>query len=73
MHVKTGGGGVKCQLDGESTRVAGIEVALLERLLLERLAIAGIARVMQRSESCIQTYVNAKVKTIPKKVEVTKR
>ncbi len=35
-------------------------ITLLERLLLERLAIAGIARVMQRSASCIQTDVNVK-------------
>ena len=49
------------------------ERALLERLLLERLSIAGIARVMQRSKSCIQNYVNANAKTISQKVEVTKK
>ena len=49
------------------------EKALLERLLLERISLAGIARVMQRSESCIQGYVNAKAKTVPQKVEVTKK
>ncbi len=60
-------------LTPKSLPLSDEEIALLERLLLERLAIAGIARVMQRSESCIQTYVNAKAKTISKKVEVTKK
>ena len=50
------------------------EKALIERLLLERISLAGIARVMERSESFIQkSYVNAKAKTVPKTVEVTKK
>lgn len=32
--------------------------SLLERLLLERLSLAGIARVLQVSESWLQTFVN---------------
>ena len=46
---------------------------LIERLLLERLSLAGIARVMQRSESCIQRYVNQKAKTVSNQVEVTNK
>ncbi|MEM6251325.1 MAG: IS1 family transposase [Cyanobacteria bacterium P01_D01_bin.156] len=46
---------------------------LIDRLLLERLSFAGIARVMQRSEGCIQRYVNQKAKTVPTQVEVTNK
>ena len=60
-------------LDPQCSVLSDEEIALLERLLLERIAIAGIARVMQRSESCIQAYVNAKAETVSQKVEVTKK
>ena len=60
-------------LTPQCSALSNEEIALLERLLLERLAIAGIARVMQRSESCIQSYVNEKAKTVSQKVEVTKK
>ena len=33
---------------------------LIERLLLERVSLAGIARVLQISEDTVQRYVNAK-------------
>lgn len=49
------------------------EKALIERLLLERIALAGIARVMGRSEDCIQRYVNAKAKTVSEEVKVTNK
>ena len=37
---------------------------LIDCLLLERISLAGIARVMQRSEDCIQGYVNQKAHTV---------
>ena len=46
---------------------------MIDRLLLERISLAGIARVMQRSEDCIQRYVNQKVTTITTQVEVTNK
>ena len=46
---------------------------LIDRLLLERLSLAGIARVMQRSGICIQRYVNQKAKTVSTQVEVTNK
>ena len=46
---------------------------LIDRLLLERISLAGIARVMQRSEDCIQRYVNQKATTIATQVEVTNK
>ncbi len=33
---------------------------LIERMLLERIPLAGIARVLQISEDTVQRYVNAK-------------
>ena len=44
---------------------------LIDRLLLERLSLAGIARVMQVSEQWLQTYVNNKYAQVPRSVQVT--
>lgn len=45
--------------------------AMIDRLLLERIPLAGIARVLQLSESWLQQYVNQVDKTVPQKVLVT--
>ncbi len=39
---------------------------LIDKLLLERISLAGIARVTGVSELWLQKYVNAKYKTVPK-------
>lgn len=44
---------------------------LIERLLPERISLAGIARVLQLSEDCVQRYVNRKAKRVQQQVEVT--
>lgn len=44
---------------------------LIERLLLERISLAGIARVLQLSEDCVQRYVNRKAQRVSRQVEVT--
>ena len=44
---------------------------LIDRLLLERISLAGIARATQVSERWLQTYVNDKYATLPRKIEVT--
>lgn len=44
--------------------------ALIDKLLLERLSLAGIARVVGVSESWLQGYVNEKYRTTPRKVQV---
>lgn len=41
---------------------------LIDKLLLEKLPLAGIARVTGVSERWLQTYVNAKYKTVPQQV-----
>jgi transposase-like protein len=45
--------------------------ALIDRLLLERIALAGIARAAQVSEQWLQTYVNEKYAKVPRQVQVT--
>ena len=40
---------------------------LIDRLLIERLSLAGIARAVEVSESWLQTYVNTKLAAEPAK------
>ena len=40
-------------------------------MLLDRISLAGIARVLQISEDTVQRYVNAKAAVVPQKVEVS--
>ncbi len=47
--------------------------ALIDKLLLEKLPLAGIARVVEVSKKWLQDYVNAKYESIPKQVEVTSK
>lgn len=42
---------------------------LIDKLLLERLSLAGIARATGVSEQWLQTYVNAKYSSVSKTVE----
>jgi transposase-like protein len=44
---------------------------LIDRLLLERISLAGIARAAQVSEQWLQTYVNEKYAKVPRQVQVT--
>ena len=46
---------------------------LIDRLLLERISLAGIARAAQVSEQWLQTYVNEKYAKVPRQVQVTKK
>lgn len=45
--------------------------ALIDRLLLERISLAGIARAAKVSEQWLQTYVNEKYAKVPRQVQVT--
>ena len=42
---------------------------LIDRLLLEKLPLAGIARVADVSEPWLQGYVNQKYEAVPKRIE----
>ncbi len=44
--------------------------ALIDRMLLERISLAGIARVLQLSESWLQQYVNACYAEVPQQAGV---
>jgi hypothetical protein len=44
---------------------------LIDRLLLERISLAGIARAVQVSEQWLQTYVNEKYAAVPRQVHVS--
>jgi transposase-like protein len=43
---------------------------LIDRLLLEKISLAGIARAVQISESWLQSYVNEKYDSIPHKLNI---
>ncbi len=42
---------------------------LIDRLLLERISLAGIARVAKVSEGWLQTYVNNKYALVPRTIK----
>ena len=44
---------------------------MIDRLLLEKIPLAGIARVLKLSESWLQGYVNHCYKGVPRQVQVT--
>jgi IS1 family transposase/transposase-like protein len=46
---------------------------LIQRMLLERISQAGIARVLQVSEDTVQRYVNARAVVVKKQVEVSSK
>ena len=45
--------------------------ALIDKLLLEKIPLAGIARVCDVSETWLQDYVNRKYEAIPQQVNVS--
>lgn len=45
--------------------------ALIDKLLLEKIPLAGIARVCDVSETWLQEYVNRKYESTPRQVNVT--
>ena len=45
--------------------------ALIDKLLLEKIPLAGIARVCEVSETWLQNYVNRKYEAIPQQVNVS--
>ena len=44
---------------------------LIDRLLLEKIPLAGIARAVKVSGKWLQTYVNDKYSMVPREVKVT--
>ncbi len=58
-------------LDPQWRAVCEEHRAIIDRLLLEKIPLAAIARAMQVSEQWLQTYVNAKYTTLPQEVQVS--
>ena len=53
----------------ETKRVSQEKRALIDRLLLEKIPLAGIVRVVEVSESWLQSYVNEKYENVSRQVE----
>jgi insertion element IS1 protein InsB len=51
-------------------RISDDTKSTIQRMLLEKISLAGIARSLQVSESWLQQYVNAYYKTVPQQVHV---
>jgi transposase-like protein len=47
--------------------------ALVDKLLLEKIPLAGIARVCDISETWLQNYVNCKYESIPRQVNISSK
>ncbi len=60
-------------LDPQWQVLSFAQQGLIERLLLERISQAGIARVLQLSEDCVQRHVNTKSQRVRRQVEVTQK
>ena len=56
----------------KKTKISDQTKALVDRLLLEKLSLAGIARSTGVSETWLQSYVNNKYKNISKTIEPEK-
>jgi insertion element IS1 protein InsB len=54
--------------DPQNTLIDQATKDLIDKLLLERLSLAGIARVTEGSELWLQRYVNAKYAAVPRRV-----
>jgi len=54
----------------KNKRVSGQTKQTIDKLLLERISLAGIARATNVSECYLQKYINRKYATIEKRVKV---
>lgn len=77
-RIHTGKQRFKCQQCGrqfvEHPSKKVIDAAtreLIDRLLLERISLAGIARAAQVSEPWLQDYINKKYAGVPRQVQVS--
>ena len=57
--------------DPEQKRISDATKALIDDLLLERISMAGIARVAKVSEPWLQQYVNEKYAQVPRQAQVS--
>ena len=57
-------------LDPQNRPISDATKRLIDKLLLEKIPLAGIARVAEVSESWLQEYVNQKYEGTPRRVTV---
>jgi IS1 family transposase/transposase-like protein len=57
----------------QQKRISEETKSLIDKLLLEKIPLAGIARVYDVSESWLQEYVNRKYESIPRQVNVSSK
>lgn len=76
-HIHNGKQRYKCHLcgrqfveDRQNVVIDQSKRDLIDRLLLERISLAGIARAVQVSEQWLQDYVNQKYARVPRSVQV---
>ncbi|MCP4208138.1 MAG: IS1 family transposase [Shimia sp.] len=79
-HIHNGKQNYKCRPCGRQfvedpqwREVTDEMKTLIDKLLLERLSLAGIARVMGVSEPWLQAYVNKKYAEIPQRIDSVKK
>jgi len=58
-------------LDPQWRRVSNETKALIDKLLLEKISLAGIARVTMVSEPWLQAYVNANYAAVERTIQVS--
>ena len=59
--------------DPKQKRIDQSTRALVDKLLLEKIPLAGIVRVCDVSESWLQDYVNRKYEAVPRQVSVSSK
>ena len=60
-------------VENPENRIPQDKKDLIDKLLLERISLAGIARVVGVSERWLQDYVNRKYQEVPQQVDVKKK
>lgn len=79
-HIHNGKQNFKCRdcerqfvEDPKQKRISQETKDLIDKLLLERISLAGIARVTDVSGAWLQKYVNEKYESVPQKIEVVSK
>lgn len=78
--IHNGNQNYKCKACGrqfveapKQKRITQTTKDLIDKLLLEKIPLAGIARVCDVSETWLQDYVNRKYESIPQQVNVSSK
>ena len=79
-HIHNGKQNYKCKVcgrqfveDPQQKLISQKTKDLVDKLLLEKVPLAGIARVCDVSEPWLQNYVNRLYETVPQQVEVSSK